>query len=384
MMKNISKLIYGSMLLGVVALTGCDDAEYSSLTNQAYIAQTSTNANTASKLTVGNEYVTTDINVRLSDLATSNSTYRLVYDTQALEDYNKKNEASYTALPEGAFSLSNNEVTIEKGSSVSAAAVLTVNPYTDELKATGKKYALAFRLEKKDGNTSVLKSGSVMVYILDQVVIQPVVVFDVNHYISKELTQTYTTTEWTMEMNVNKNILGTAIGQANNQAIFGSGPDEIYVRFGDAPIEGNRLQIKTQGTQMNSQMLFNANTWYHIAYVCTGAKLYLYVNGQLDNSMDLPGKETNIASVSISSNSTYNLGLTRYSEVRMWNKARSQKEIQNNMYACDPTTPGFIFYYKFNEGQGCNFKDWSGNGNDATTNGEAVPDWIQDVRIDGK
>ena len=187
-----------------------------------------------------------------------------------------------------------------------------------------------------------------------------------------------------MEMNIKKDILGTQIGQYNNQAIYSTGPDEVYVRFGDAPIEGNRLQIKTQGTQMNSLTLFNANTWYHIAYVCTGAKLYLYVNGQLDNSMDLPGKETRVSSVSISSNSSYNRGNSFYSEVRLWKKARSQKEIQNNMYSCDPATPGFIFYYKFNEGQGNQFKDWSGNGNDATTKDNSTPVWIQDVRIDGK
>ena len=378
-MKKISKFIYGGILL-----TGCENAEYDQLTNQAYILQTATNANSSQKLTVGNEFVSTDINVRLSEKATEASSFKLVYDAQALEQFNSKNETSYTALPEGSFSLSANEVTIEPGTSVSNPATLTINPYNDELKNSGKKYALAFRLEKVSGNANVLKSGSVMVFVLDQVVIQPVVQFNVNCYVGQDLKETYTTTEWTMEMNIKKDILGTQIGQYNNQAIYSTGPDEVYVRFGDAPIEGNRLQIKTQGTQMNSQTLFNANTWYHIAYVCTGAKLYLYVNGQLDNSMDMPGKETRVSSVSISSNSSYNRGNSFYSEVRLWKKARSQKEIQNNMYSCDPATPGFIFYYKFNEGQGNRFKDWSGNGNDATTKDNTTPVWIQDVRIDGK
>lgn len=383
-MKKISKFIYGGILLGAVALTGCEDAKYDQLTNQAYILQTATNANSSSKLTVGNEYVSKDINVRLSEKATEASTFKLVYDVKALEQFNAKNETSYTALPEGSFSLSTDEVAIEAGSSVSAPATLTINPYSDELKNSGKKYAVAFRLEKVSGSANILKSGSVMVFVLDQVVIQPVVQFNRSHYISQNLSQTYTTTEWTMEMNINKDQLGEAVGEMNNQAIYGSSPDEVYVRFGDAPIEGNRLQIKTQGTQMNSQMLFNKNTWYHIAFVCTGSKLYLYVNGQLDNSMDLPGKETRVSAVSISSNSTYNKGNSLYSEVRLWNKARSQKEIQNNMYACDPSSQGLIFYYKLNEGQGFQFKDWSGNGNDATTNGSVVPVWFQDVRIDGK
>lgn len=382
---KISRIILYCGLLSLGALTACDNAEYDTLQNQAFILQTNTDANTSQKLTIGNDAVTTSINVRLSDQAKEASSYRLVYDASALEQFNQKNQTSYTALPETAFTLSGNETTIEAGTSVSAPISLTVSPFSQELKNSGKKYAIAFRLESADGKAEVLKSGSVMVYILDQVVIQPVVVLNRQHYINKELVQTYNLSEWTVEFNINKNILYTQVGRGNNQALFGAAPSEIYIRFGDAPIEGNRLQIKTQGTQMNSQMLFNTDTWYHIAFVCTGAKLNLYVNGVLDNSMDLPGNETAVNAISVCSNSSYTLGDAMFSEVRFWSKARSQAEILNNMYQCDPTTPGLIAYYKLNEGTGSTFKDASGNGNDATVSGDGTaPTWIQNVRIDGK
>lgn len=382
---KISRIILYCGLLSLGALTACDNAEYDTLQNQAFILQTNTDANTSQKLTIGNDAVTTSINVRLSDQAKETSSYRLVYDASALEQFNQKNQTSYTALPETAFTLSGNETTIEAGTSVSAPISLTVSPFSQELKNSGKKYAIAFRLESADGKAEVLKSGAVMVYILDQVVIQPVVVFNRQHYINKELVQTYNLSEWTVEFNINKNILYTQVGRGNNQALFGAAPSEIYIRFGDAPIEGNRLQIKTQGTQMNSQMLFNTDTWYHIAFVCTGAKLNLYVNGVLDNSMDLPGNETAVNAISVCSNSSYTLGDAMFSEVRFWSKARSQAEILNNMYQCDPTTPGLIAYYKLNEGTGSTFKDASGNGNDAMVSGDGTaPTWIQNVRIDGK
>ena len=72
---------------------------------------------------------------------------------------------------------------------------------------------------------------------------------------------------------------GTEIGELNNQMLFGgwapSGKEgEIYTRFGDAAIEGNRLQIKTQGSQLNSKQLFKTNTWYHLAFVCEGTKTF--------------------------------------------------------------------------------------------------------------
>lgn len=383
-MRINSKTILAGMALGALLLTGCNDAEYDTLSNQAYILQTNTNANSSLKLTVGAEVATTTLNVRLSDVANVESRYRLVYDTAVVNEYNRLNETPYASLPQESFSLSSEETTIEAGASVSTPITLTVPPYSEALKASGKKYAIGFRLENTSGNASVLPSGSKIVYILDQVVIQPVVVLDQSHYVSKDLVKNYPLTEWTVEMNINKHVLYTEVGRGNNQAIFGAGPDEIYIRFGDAPIEGNRLQIKTQGTQMNSLALFNEHTWYHLAFVCTGTKLYLYVNGQLDNSMDLPGKTTNVNSINICSPSTYWLGNAMYSEVRFWQRARSQAEIANNMYACDPTTPGLITYYKMNEGEGYSFRDASGNGNNAETNGQAVPEWIQDVRIDGK
>lgn len=383
-MRINSKSILAGMALGALLLTGCNDAEYDTLSNQAYILQTNTNANSSLKLTVGAEVATTTLNVRLSDVANVESRYRLVYDTAVVNEYNRLNETPYASLPEESFSLSSEETTIEAGASVSTPITLTVPPYSEALKASGKKYAIGFRLENTSGNASVLPSGSKIVYILDQVVIQPVVVLDQSHYVSQNLVKNYPLTEWTVEMNINKHVLYTEVGRGNNQAIFGAGPDEIYIRFGDAPIEGNRLQIKTQGTQMNSLALFNEHTWYHLAFVCTGTKLYLYVNGQLDNSMDLPGKTTNVNSINICSPSTYWLGNAMYSEVRFWQRARSQAEIANNMYACDPTTPGLITYYKMNEGEGYSFRDASGNGNNAETNGQAVPEWIQDVRIDGK
>lgn len=383
-MRINSKSILAGMALGALLLTGCNDAEYDTLSNQAYILQTNTNANSSLKLTVGAEVATTTLSVRLSDVANVESRYRLVYDTAVVNEYNRLNETPYASLPQESFSLSSEETTIEAGASVSTPITLTVPPYSEALKASGKKYAIGFRLENTSGNASVLPSGSKIVYILDQVVIQPVVVLDQSHYVSQNLVKNYPLTEWTVEMNINKHILYTEVGRGNNQAIFGAGPDEIYIRFGDAPIEGNRLQIKTQGTQMNSLALFNEHTWYHLAFVCTGTKLYLYVNGQLDNSMDLPGKTTNVNSINICSPSTYWLGNAMYSEVRFWQRARSQAEIANNMYACDPTTPGLITYYKMNEGEGYSFRDASGNGNNAETNGQAVPEWIQDVRIDGK
>ena len=386
MKYSISKLM-GSLALGSLLLAACNNAEYSELTDQAFIAQTNTDGNTSTKITVGTTAVSQDIKVRLSSPATVSHTFELVYDTLALKQYNQRNQTEYKALPDTVFSLSSSTITIDAGKVISSSIQLTVKPLADALKNSGMKYAIPLVLKSKDGQVGVLNSGGTIVYIIDQVVRQPVPVIDMAHSITFTMRKEYALSAWTVEMCGNMDQLGTAVGQLNNQMLFGgwapSGKDgEIYTRFGDAPIEGNRLQVKTQGTQLNSNKLFDANKWYHIAFVCEGTKLSLYVDGKLDNSMDLPGKIGNISNSMSFATTSYFKAHAQVSALRFWTKARTQNEIANNMYVCDPKSDGLEAYWKMNEGQGDILNDATGHGN--TGKIAAVPTWNTNVRIDGK
>lgn len=387
MKSNISKLLLGCTAACAMLLASCNDAEYDVLENQAYIAQTNTNGNTAKKITIGNDEVSTEMSVRVSSPVKKACSFDISTDQAALDSYNKLNSTSYEMLPAEQYTMSANKVTVEEGNSASTPVSINVQPFTDDLKASGKKYAIALKIDSKDG-ANILKSGKSIVYVLDQVIYQAVPTLNRYNYAKMELRQQNDLTAWTVELNINMSVLKTEVGQGNNQAIFAAsgseGRDgEIYIRFGDAPIEGNRLQIKTQGSQMNSNMLFNQQTWYHLAFVCTGTKLYLYVNGVLDNSMDLGGKVVCVDNMSLASSGSYFLANAMYSEVRLWRVARSQAEIANNMYVIDPHTEGLEAYWKMNEGQGDEFTDYTGNGNKCkTTSGEPV--WTPNVRIDGK
>ena len=387
MKSNISKLLLGCTAACAMLLASCNDAEYDVLENQAYIAQTNTNGNTAKKITIGNDEVSTEMSVRVSSPVKKACSFDISTDQAALDSYNKLNSTSYEMLPAEQYTISANQVTVDEGNSASTPVSINVQPFTDGLKASGKKYAIALKIDSKDG-ANILKSGKSIVYVLDQVIYQAVPTLNRYNYAKMELRQQNDLTAWTVELNINMSVLKTEVGQGNNQAIFAAsgseGRDgEIYIRFGDAPIEGNRLQIKTQGSQMNSNMLFNQQTWYHLAFVCTGTKLYLYVNGVLDNSMDLGGKVVCVDNMSLASSGSYFLANAMYSEVRLWRVARSQAEIANNMYVIDPHTEGLEAYWKMNEGQGDEFTDYTGNGNKCkTTSGEPV--WTPNVRIDGK
>ena len=97
------------------------------------------------------------------------------------------------------------------------------------------------------------------------------------------------------------------------------------------------------------------NTWQHVAGVWNGTDLKIYVNGVLS------GTTTNVtdSSFATSTNSTF-IGNNQagspeiftgdIDEVRIWNIARSQTDI-NNLKDCEAMSqPELIAYYKFNQG----------------------------------
>lgn len=376
-----------SLILSLAAtiISGCQDAEYGVLENQAYITQTKTNPNTVVKVFIDQEDVTANLSVRMSGPASEDCHFSLREDSALLDHYNSLNYTDYQFLSQEQYSISSRDVTIRKGETISEALDLKILPLTTEMKESGNKYAVAVSLTSNDENVDILKPGASIVYILDPAIVTDVPVFGPQNNAYIKLEEDLALSEWTVEFCVNMSLLGKGIGELNNQALLDAGSalgeadGQIYTRFGDAPIAGNALQIKTQGSQMNSQMLFEENRWYHIAWVCTGTKLYLYVDGKLDNSIDLPGKVTNISKGKCKiGNSDYLKADLRMSELRLWTRALKQREIANNMYAVNPASEGLFFYFKLNEGSGINFTDATGKGNTAYC---VQDNWMKGVRL---
>ena len=144
------------------------------------------------------------------------------------------------------------------------------------------------------------------------------------------------------------------------------------------------MQIKTQGTQVNAATKFKNNQWYHLAFVCDGVKLTIYVNGNIDATLDLPRKPLRLVKNSFGiCNGDWMVTDAIVSEVRFWTTAISQSQIQNNMFAINPGTDGLEAYWKLNEGAGTEFNDATGHGNKATAP-IGVVRWVDGIRSDGK
>ncbi len=384
--KVILSLLSVSFLLG---MNGCKDADYTVLESVVYLAEASGISN-GKKVTVDDKGGVAPLSIRANKKVNDEVSVNVSVDQKALEEYNKKNGTNYVLLPEGQYAISESKVTIAKGNVGASSINVSLNALSQELIDSGHKYALPVKISTD--KAKVLKGAESVVYILDQVIVTSVPVLKGTRPVKLAMRQDYEINTWSLEMRLNMSLLGTAIGQLNNQAIFGAFPNtgraedgEIYIRFGDAPIKGNILQVKTQGTQINCNTEFSANKWYHLALVCDGSSLKIYVDGELDATLTTPGTTLKLDkdNFSLCSSGSWLKADVMMSEVRFYTKPITQNQIKNNMFVINPETDGLEAYWKMNEGDGVIFNDATGHGNTGTVQGGAI-NWVHGVRSDGK
>jgi len=130
------------------------------------------------------------------------------------------------------------------------------------------------------------------------------------------------------------------------------------------------------------------NIWSHVAVTFDSQteEVIFYINGSL--SKRYTGKSGTIASTS---GESLNIGLLRGSvsymfnglidDVRIYNYARTQKQIIFDMLGSKPAYPdGYVGYWKFDEGKGTTAYDASMHSNNGTINGA---DWTMNGKIGG-
>jgi len=120
-----------------------------------------------------------------------------------------------------------------------------------------------------------------------------------------------------------------------------------------------------------------SGAWHHIAATWDGTNRKLYLDGVYKNG-DQPGAHNvpNASNFRIGStnNSEYFDG--KIDEIRIWNVARTQSEIQANMNkTLKGSESGLVAYYKMNDGSGTNLADSSGS-NTGSLNNLSDADWV--------
>ncbi len=155
----------------------------------------------------------------------------------------------------------------------------------------------------------------------------------------------------------------------------------LLLRLGDGGTLSNdqvQFLICTANScySLASASALETDTWYHITGVFdASAGMKIYINGVLDASLSTTGNLNSTSSQNFIIGS-YNDGTARYfdglmDEIRVWNDARTETEIRQNMYRELPNPSGeanLVAYYKLNETSGTTATDSKGSYNGTLTN----------------
>ena len=369
--------------LGILAfamggfMTACQ-SEYDIIENGVYL--TDAQSSQAKRITIDETGAVTGISSRLGAPAVQDVTVSYGADAAALQAYNTKNGVDYQLLPEKYYSFSSSQATIKAGEVSSAPVELVIHPFDEGIDAT-KKYAVPVSIVSASGAEPLQASSSLMV-LIDQVIVTTVPYLGTGNYIAVTPAEFLTgLSAWTLEWNLcrddfkRENITQWKIYGIDDKTI-------IYSRFGSATCELNQFQVKVGAAKPNSVARFTPNKWYHLALTYDGTNLRLYVDGKLDFTYPhaAPGEVFTFKKIVFANDekSIYSLN-GKVSELRVWSVARSQAEIENNMYVVSPDSPGLEVYWKCNEGSGTVIKDYSGHGRDGKLAKEAT--WEEGVRF---
>lgn len=374
-MKNTLKLAILALAIG--GFTAACQSEYDIIENGVYL--TDAQSAQAKRVTIDDKGASTRLSSRLGAPAGGDVTVSYGFDAAALQAYNAKNGVDYQLLPEKYYSFSETQATIKAGEVSSAPVDLIIKPFDEGVDAT-KKYAIPVSIVNASGADIIQASSSLMI-LIDQVIVTTVPYLKGGNSIVVTLdTPLQGLSAWTLEWNLcmdgfnRNNVTQWNIKDNQNKQV-------IYSRFGDVTCEQNQFQAKIGSNKPASITRFTPNKWYHLTLTYDGANIRFYVDGKLDFIMphSTPGEAFCFKEISFANpNSSYTLN-GKISELRVWSVARSQAEIENNMYVVSPDSPGLEVYWKCNEGSGTVIKDHSNHGRDGQLKMEAT--WESGVRF---
>lgn len=331
----------------------------------------------------------------------TNFTVEIVKDDTVLEEYSKANGHKVFPLPEECYKLETNIISLEKNKE-KASSKAEIKIFNTNKLLINKDYIVTLRLQpsedyklassifyihvKKKGGTGEEQGAALFTPMKGDDTLAPdgadLGINRNNLYYTLENHAFSSLNTFTIEglIYVNKfkdpseQMNGHLAGISSLWGYEGGGDPEFLLRFGDASVKPNMLQLVTKNTKRTVNFKFKQQKWYHIAATFDENKMFrLYINGRvkLEFISDTP--------IHLASNTPFNLGQSfnewrgfngMMSEVRIWKIARTGKELRKNAidlidYKADKTN--IVAYWKMNKYSSkapILLEDFTGNGND--------------------
>ena len=280
-----------------------------------------------SKLTVDAAGGKASFTARAANRLSSNATLKFAVDEQELTKYNEANGTHYKLLPAKYYSLSTENLTIDKANISNGTIDVNVKPLGDDLDAS-TKYAIPVKIASVDG-AKLLGSSSVKIFAIDRV-LYTTALRQKNFYLKTVFPTPYTGLhEWTMSYAIKLD------RNKDNQAVLS--PD-FYSRV----TADGALQMKvgeTDDPKAFAKTKLQPGKWYYIAWVYKNQHVRCYINGVLDNEFDVPKVDT-FTKLNMSWGAFE--GYVR--EIRLYDKALTAFQVADNLYIETPDNPDLLFY----------------------------------------
>lgn len=379
------KLIRYMLLCNLILFISCNDADYKTLNNSAFINESRTSS--SAKVIITDDGATTEITPCLSTMATHDCKLKLVVDTALLNQYNEQQGTSYITLPDNAFTMPT-EVVIPKGKYSVDPVKVNIKPLTQAM--IGESYAIPVRLISEDSDIPAMPKTGSFVITTEAIVTSSLPQFTGAPMLEAAMPKgDETFNEYTIEVKFQVSDTGD-----RDRAVFvNSGPGEsnfVLLRFEDPQSDngGHKAHSLVQivgrnRIYMNPSFSFEPNKWQHLALTCDGSHYRLYINGAFAGVKDIPAGSTTFKQFK-----WFTKGDDPYSrwgnckilitEARVWSVCRTETQIQKSQSTVSPKAKGLEAYWRFNEGTGNVFHDATGKGHTITTT--QTPTWVEGIK----
>lgn len=367
---------FTTALLGALSilLSGCSkQLEKKLLSTKSYFEETYVPLEVRDEVTLSYALTT-----RTSSPVTQETTISYHLGTaEDVEEYNKKNNTEY--LP---FAMENVAIPVATGK-ISAGGVSS-SPVAVELKGldkveAGKTFLVPIHFDS-DASAPAIPSAQTMFLALQKPVqIKSVGFFRQSRWGSGgNWISLPRLTDYTFESVTYEALIHPLEWRSNNTVMGVEG--KLILRIGDegGGLARNKIQI-AGSKQFHYDSGLDAGKWYHVAFTFdhnTG-KAIIYVNGKNVVSSDWDQIADIREGFAVGQVPHFMWGTRPFhgymAEVRLWNVARSESEIQQNMLKVDPKTDGLVVYYHLN-GEDINNRDGKWSITDATGHGlDGIP-----------
>lgn len=376
-MKNI--IFKTSFLAVLFSAMSCQDKLDTPSGNEAsaiYMPEQTATINIASS-TVGGQ---TDVEVRLAKRNDED-----VKATISMDDffaaYNKKNNTRYKVLPASEYKIyqvgdpsnvmKDGKIVVNIKKKEAAAKIrVVVNPLSDETYPIGIKYAIPLRITSA-GVSRILENDRAVVSFNRPFKTSVGEIKKGNNF-SVALDPTIpTTAEFTIQGHfVFSNFDNTGMGHYWNQSMInfrgGPGSNWWYTRVNKGSFQVKDLDADGDATEI--KMDVKTGTWYQVSYVYKDNNLKVYINGKLAKTFVRPnlsfvkgeGGAITVGNAGNDDSRDY-----RIREVRVWNRALTEAEINDNLYLpVDPDAEGLLVYLPIDKKNG--FKELTKYNNKVT------------------